>query len=123
MWNFGNLFWKLLGLSEASFQHGWLDLSLRSPKHFEIFVKAFQRVLQRTKCPSVKFGNFSDDFLCQSLTMKNKNKNFRDLEKCKYLHNQAMDLKFKGTVRKPTKFTLREYIDNLPVYLVKFGEF
>ena len=56
LWNFGNLLWKLLGLSEASFQHGWLDLSLRSPKHFEISVKAFQRVLQRTKCPSVKFG-------------------------------------------------------------------
>ena len=34
-----------------------------------------------------------------------------------------MDLKFKGTVRKPTKFTLRKYIDDLPVYLVKFGEF
>ena len=63
------------------------------------------------------------DFLRQSPRGQKQKQKFRDLEKVKYRHNQAMDLKFKGTVRKPTKFTLRKYIDDLPVYLVKFGEF
>ena len=63
------------------------------------------------------------DFARQCPRGQKQKQKFRDLEKCEYFHNQAMDLKFKGTVRKPTKFTLRKYIDNLPVYLVKFGEF
>ena len=63
------------------------------------------------------------DFLRQSPRGQKQKQKFRDLEKRKYLDNQAMDLKFKGTVRKPTKFTVRKYIDDLPVYLVKFGEF
>ena len=63
------------------------------------------------------------DFLRQSPRGQKQKQKFRDLEKREYRDNQAMDLKFKGTVRKPTKFTLRKYIDDLPVYLVKFGEF
>ena len=63
------------------------------------------------------------DFLRQSPRGQKQKQKFRDLEKHEYIHNQAMDLKFKGTVRKPTKFTLRKCIDDLPVYLVKFGEF
>ena len=30
------------------------------------------------------------DFLRQSLKLKNNSKNFRDFEKCEFLHNQAM---------------------------------
>ena len=63
------------------------------------------------------------DFLRQSPRGQKQKQKFRDLEKRQYIHNQTMDLKFKGTVRKPTKFTLRKYINDLPVYLVKFGEF
>ena len=63
------------------------------------------------------------DFVLQRLRGQKQKQKFRDLEKCEFLLNQAMDLKFKGTVKKPTKFTKRKYIDDLPVYLVKFGEF
>ena len=63
------------------------------------------------------------DFARQCPRGQKQKQKFRDLEKREYRHNQAMDLKFKGTVRKPTKFTLRKYIDDLPVYLLKFGEF
>ena len=63
------------------------------------------------------------DFVLQRLRGQKQKQKFRDLEKGEYLDNQGRDLKFKGTVRKPTKFTLRKYIDDLPVYLVKFGEF
>ena len=101
MWNFGNLFWKLLGLSEASFQHGWLDLSLRSPKHFEISVKAFQRVLQRTKCPSVKFGNFSDGKGCVSIKTKLAAEIFRYEKSTKKKEISMTILKVRFRLKKP----------------------
>ena len=58
----------------------------------------------------ISISTFFNDFLRQ-----NNSKNFRDFEKCEYLHNQAMNLKFKGTIRKPTKFIFRQYFNNLPV--------
>ena len=49
------------------------------------------------------------DFLRQSLKLKNNSKNFRDFEKCEFLHNQAMYRKSDVTHRKPTKFTFDNF--------------
>ena len=57
---FWNIFWWLLGVSEASFQDGWVDLSLRSPKHLDISAKVRQWVIQRQKSRSVE-STFSMD--------------------------------------------------------------
>ena len=100
MWIFGNLLWGLLGLSEASFQHGWLDLSLGSPKHFEISVKAFQQVLQRTKCPSVKFGNFSGGKGCVSIKTKLASEHFA-MKKIKVEEISMTILKVRFRLKKP----------------------
>ena len=53
------------------------------------------------------------DFVLQRLRGQKQKQKFRHLEKREYLHNQGRDLKTKGTIRKPIKFSFRQSFDDL----------